>query len=412
MMIRVISVRNQLRNVRLFSSRIISTERQSDESRMEKSGDRFASQSGGDGGRRYQNYQNEKSKGPPKETGMEAPPASVVWDNRIHDPRVLKMGYVLDSTKWEIYELHEHDSEKWSVSKLAEKYQLPEKRIQAIITLKRRLVDLRNQGEELPGLTAEYERLAEEYLKKLSNHYGFRIQNSHHRETPHDVKKDLTKIQAMKKTKTIQLHDGDDEDAVHEYYKTLHSEEENQSNTTLEEQKDFPPYYYPPQHEGTHYQPQDSTIHTNDSTQEIYEKKPKQKPNKKPKKTGIFAIKDVSNKDAPTRIVDSKNSVRIATPKDELRRTWTPRPCYIDTIDLAPPRKSNMLHAKDSNFGVYYPFSKNGPLGWDSLASNRTTYNKDNLAHTPLTSSTNSIQEKEEKSTDSSTSTDGNEIDK
>lgn len=57
-----------------------------------------------------------------------------------------------------------------------------------------------------------------------------------------------------------------------------------------------------------------------------------------PQKTkGAFAFKDTSSPGAPTRIYVPGEGLRDAKDGEDLRRSWTKNPPYVDTIPLDQP---------------------------------------------------------------------------
>lgn len=71
--------------------------------------------------------------------------------------------------------------------------------------------------------------------------------------------------------------------------------------------------------------------------QEYYELRPKTK--------HAFAFKEISNQEAPTRIYTKGEGIREAKVGEDLRRTWTNNPHYIDTIPLDNPGYNPSLSA-------------------------------------------------------------------
>lgn len=97
----------------------------------------------------------------------------------MHDPRPLKLGFVRDAVKWQIYQQFNGDPERNPPSKLAEEYQMSVARVRAIILLKGREMEVRRRGE-VPigdGKTAEFETMFDERLQSLSKHYKLNIEN-------------------------------------------------------------------------------------------------------------------------------------------------------------------------------------------------------------------------------------------
>lgn len=94
--------------------------------------------------------------------------------------------------------------------------------------------------------------------------------------------------------------------------------------------------------------------------QEYYELRPKTK--------AAFAFRDISKQEVPTRIYTKGEGIRDAKIGEDLKRTWTRNPRYIDTIPLDNPGYNPNLSA-----GIPSTYEVTGKL---------TAADEDNDSHT------------------------------
>lgn len=256
----------------------------------------------------------------------------------------------MDRTKWEIFNTHKSDPEYWNFQRLSTRYGYPMDRIQGIIFLKARLSCMLARGELPPaaGFTRCMERKNTEHLEELGKEFDVRIENHQFRNASFKIAPWPTIYEKQEtRVSRYELKDGEDEENFLEFVKEQKKRRAaryKKEDEGIEDEKPTPAFPMP-----TPLPPLKPIVKKKQMPYVSAVPKPK-KPNKKK----LFAVKDLSDPEAPTRIVDGDDNVRLATDMEDVHRTWTARPHYVSTqrfgqglaVDPLPP-EAHALHIVD-----------------------------------------------------------------